>query len=299
MTPESAGPLLAGFISFVRRYSLPVFFVLVFLLTWPLQIVDALGSHGIINIRVPLVLQIVFVAYMPTVAALIVCWISEGRAGVKQLFRKLLIWRVGAGYYAFALGGFAVFCAVAILLSNVVMPGTAGTLLAGEFAYAGWMLPAMIPALFLATTLVNGEELAWRGYALPRLQSRWSALTSSFQLGLVWIVFHLPLWLTYRGYPFDFMAVLSWSCQLLGASIIFTWLYNNTRGSVLLAYLLHGSINTWTRVFGMEAAPASAGWLLTALVCAFAVGLMVRLGGRDLRRSGSRVRHIDFWKDGH
>src|SRR5690606_15610728 len=128
-------------------------------------------------------------------------------------------------------------CAMAVFFSNMLAGQTGASILGADAAKAGFMLVALAPALFLVTTLVNGEELAWRGYALPRLQCRWNAAYSSLILGFIWIVFHVPMWLTLRARPLDLMAVLSWSLQLLGASVIFTWLYNNTRGSVLLAYL--------------------------------------------------------------
>lgn len=276
--------------SYVEKHTLPCFFILVFALTWLLQIVDALGSHGLLPVRVPLVMQVLLVAYMPTLAAVIMAALTGGRTEVKDLLRKLLIWKVELRWYLAAVFIFAAICASAVLLTKQVTDATL-PLLSGQVASAGWALLFMLPALFLVTTLINGEELAWRGFALPRLQTRWSAGTSSLLLGTVWIMFHLPMWLTYRGYPLDASAVLSWSVQLLGASVIFTWLFNNTRGSVLLAYLLHGSVNTWTRVFPIESAPPLTGWLITGFVCLTALGLIVSCGWEHLRRSGQRVAY--------
>lgn len=275
---------------FLYRNHLVVFFILVLVLTWPLQIVDALGSHGLLPVRVPVILQVLFVAYMPTTAALIMAALMEGKQGVLSLLKKLLIWRVGVRWYAVAIGAFGLFCGASVFISNVVAGQPGATLLGDDAAKAGSLLLVMAPAVFLVTTLVNGEELAWRGYALPRLQRCWSALSSSLILGFMWILFHVPMWLTLRTYPVDGVAILSWALQLLGASVIFTWLFNNTRGSVLLAYLLHGSVNTWTRIFALDSGSALAGWVLTALVCGAALALTLFLGADNLRRSGERLR---------
>lgn len=276
--------------SFVQRRKLLVFFILVFLLTWPLQVVDALGSHGFLSFRVPILYQILFVAYMPTLASVIVTGMTEGKAGVKFLLRKALIWRVGLGWYIFAIFGFAAFCAGAVVIANLLSTETSIPLVGREVANSSVVeMVGMVPLLFIVVTLINGEELAWRGFALPRLQDRYSALISSLLLGLVWVLFHLPLFLTYTGFPLDLAGMLSRSIQLLGSAIIFTWLFNNTRGSVLLAYLLHGSVNTWTRVISINESPALVGWLLTAFVCVFALFLVFVFGPKHLRWNGHRV----------
>jgi membrane protease YdiL (CAAX protease family) len=273
------------FTSFVQRHTLPVFFIMVLLLTWPLQVVDALGSHGLLPFRVPILYQILFVAYMPMVAAVVVEGMTEGKAGIKALLQKVLIWRVGMGWYIFAIFGFALFCGGAVVLAKLLST-EAIPLLGQEVANSsGVKMLLMVPLLFLVVTVINGEELAWRGFALPRLQERHSALTSSLLLGLVWVLFHLPLFLTSTGFPLDVLGILSRSIQLVGASVIFTWLYNHTRGSVLLAYLLHGSANTWTRVFPISESSAMVGWLLTALICLFAFFLLVVFGPTHLRRT--------------
>lgn len=299
-------PKPATFTSFVHRHTLLVFFILVFLFTWPLQVVDALGSYGILSFRVSIIFQIIFVAYMPTVAAVLVTGISEGKVGIKALLQKVLIWRVGIGWYVFSIFGFAAFCGGAVMLANLMGAEEPLPFFGREVSNLSSVeLIFMVPLLFLVVTVINGEELAWRGFALPRLQERNSALTSSLLLGLVWVIFHLPLFFTNTGFPMDVSGILSRSIQLMGASVIFTWLFNNTGGSVLLAYLLHGSVNTWTRVFPMNDSPALVGWLLTILVCLFALFLVILFGPKHLRHTGQRVKNIvpsashevDLWNE--
>src|SRR5574339_232158 len=90
--------------SSVRKYPLTIFFFLAIGLTWIFMIADALGSQGILSFRLPLPLMLVM-GYMPTLAAVIVVGKTQGKAGVRALFRKLLIWRVGLRWYLFALFG--------------------------------------------------------------------------------------------------------------------------------------------------------------------------------------------------
>ena len=281
-------------LNILRRHELVFFFALVFLLTWPLQVIDALGSHGVLPFRIPFWMQLIIVAYMPTVAAIIVAALAEGRVGVRELLGKLLIWRVGARWYALAIFGYAVLCGGAIIVGNILSESPTFPLLSNDLFKGSslqWLI--MLPVFFLIITLTNGEELAWRGFALPRLQACWNALNSSLILGLIWVAFHLPLFLTLMDAEvgLNFMAMASKSLQLVGASIIFTFLYNHTRGSVLLAYLLHGAANTWTRIFPIDQAPAHIGWWLTVFICATAVLLVLIFGAHNLSRNGQRIQH--------
>src|SRR5215216_4901987 len=94
-------------ITFVQKYPLITFFLLVFGLTWSFMIVDALGSQDILPFRLPIPL-LILMGYMPTLAAVIVTSLTKGKAGVGALFSKLLIARVGIKWYAFAIFGYGV-----------------------------------------------------------------------------------------------------------------------------------------------------------------------------------------------
>src|SRR6185295_2586477 len=95
-TPTSA------FARLLRQYPLTGFFLLAYALTWPYMIVDALGSHGLLPFRLPVLLWIPM-GYGPTFAALIVTGAISGKAGIRMLLRRLLIWRVGLPWYAIAI----------------------------------------------------------------------------------------------------------------------------------------------------------------------------------------------------
>jgi membrane protease YdiL (CAAX protease family) len=276
---------------FIQRYPLFSFFLLVFGLTWPFLIVDALGSHGVFSFRLSIPL-LILTGYMPTLAALIVIGLTKGRAGIRDLFGKLLIARVGLRWYLFAIFGFGALCAATVLLTNLAGVSPALPLLsrsAPSFSNPlGFALNVLL--LFVVTGIVNGEELAWRGYALPKLQEKYSALVSSLILGVIWTMFHLPLFFTLTGSSQAHESFLVFLMGTVGLTVLFTWMYNHTRGSVLLAYLLHAGTNTWTRVFSVDNGNAVEGWILTGLIVLLAVIVLVTDGREDLTRMGARIR---------
>jgi len=275
--------------SWIEKYQIPVLFLLVLGLTWPFMIVDVLGSRDILPFRVPVVLWLVM-GYMPTLAAVIVTGLTQGREGVRALFRKLLIARVGFKWYLFAIFGLAVVCIVDILLSNQLGSSPARLILPEEALAAGpigLLLNAVLG--FLIRGVFNGEELAWRGAALPRLQAKYNALTSSLILSIPWILFHLPLFFT-KGSTQENMSFVAYAVQLAATSILFTWLYNNTRGSVLLAYLMHAAMNTWTEFFAIDPANLFQGWMLNGVLIVIAVIAIAVSGAENLSRTNSRIK---------
>jgi membrane protease YdiL (CAAX protease family) len=218
----------------------------------------------------------------PTVAALLLTWRTDGQSGVRRLLARLVRVRVPLRWYA------ATLLPVGLgLLGWWVLRTTAGAGPLGQFGGDVGRLPLpVVVALFLVSSLGSGalgEELGWRGYALPRLQARFGALEASIVLGAVWAVWHLPVFaLTGAGdaHPFEWYLL-----RLLAISILMTWVFNHTRGSVLHAVLLHASVNgTEAFVSGTLQTPLLEfryGQVMTLLMVAAAL-LVVAAWGRDL-----------------
>ena len=124
---------------------------------------------------------------------------------------------------------------------------------------------------FVLLFLINSEELVWRGSLLPRLQARWSALGASVFIGVFEGLFHLPLFFQ----PSSDQAAAGLPVFMVGSvagAIILSWVFNNTRGSLLLVQLFHICANTWITLFA--AAPAdnvAAQWLFNGLLVVAAV----------------------------
>ena len=203
----------------------------------------------------------------PIVAVLIVSAALGGWTEIKQLLKKLLIWRVGFQWYLFVF----LFPVVARLLAtgiDLLLGGQAPQFLSSKTVnYVGVSPLLLLVALFAINFVVPSliEEIGWRGFALPRLQGRFGALWASLLLGLLWGLWHFhPL--NFHSYqPVMFWFVLSTIC----ASVIYTWLYNHTGGSVLIAALFHASNNV--SEFVVPVAPLNTGIGVTTAYIALRV----------------------------
>ena len=267
-------------ISWVRRHPVLGGFGLMFACTWPIDLWAAADSHGWTSVRIPPVLP-VLVGYGFVVAAVVATWIVDGRDGVRSLLRRFLIWRVGLWWYAVILLGPAVVDITAIVLDAVLGGG------APDFAHpfatrilpAGTSLWAAAPLFLLFGAFTNAEEIGWRGYALPRLQARHSALAATLVIGVVWAFWHVPKFLTAgsaQDYPFWLFLV-----DTTAKAVVFTWVFNSTGGSLLTVTLLHASLNT--SVVFLPILPAATGDVRPTLIaiglrCAVAVVIVLVAG---------------------
>ena len=259
----------------MRQHPLLAFFILAFGFTWAIEI--PMQAWQIAPLQF-------LVGWMPGLAALFVTGMIEGRSGMRALLRTLFIWRVGVQWYVVALFGFL-----------VVWFGTQA--LNPLFGGTGIHLPPLSMALVAAfiaelvlRMLLSSEQLAWSGFALPRLQARHSALVASLVLGVIWATWHLPLFFVPGS-----QANAGFGIFLVGivcTRIMLTWVFNNTGGSVLLCGLLHQSMNVWTDILAPSAAAAPADqvvnqWLGLGLNLFIAALVVVVFGGRRLSRRPS------------
>ena len=257
--------------SVVRRYPLIVFFVLAYVFswwTWPLYAFGLSPSP--------------IIAFGPFLAAILVLALTTGKGGVVTLLRRMVRWRVRPVWYAVALLLPVAISGGAALL-NVVL-GASAPSPAELGAWSG-----LVPTFFLQL-LVPGiggawEEPGWRGYALPKLQGGHSALLASLILGVVWAFWHLPLMVIGQIHLSDPVFIVAWT-------VVFTWVFNNTNGSVLIAMLMHNMHNVisggyFSAMFS-GADWVRQGWLLVALWCAVAAIVVVVNGPEHLSRKYTR-----------
>jgi len=211
----------------------------------------------------------------PTLAAVMVLMLTEGKDSPRELFRALVQW-AGAGWLAVALLSPLVLALVAWALE----PLLGGPQLALAAMPWGAML-AFLPLMLLSNVW---EELGWRGYALPRLQQRYSALGTSVLMGLLWSLWHLPLMLN----PDAAMATLPlWAEPIfaISLSIIYTWLYNHTAGSLLYVTLFHAASNAVAfALFDVHPDFARHYVLMVGVTAAAAAALVVIFGPARLKR---------------
>lgn len=232
--------------TWLKSHSIVVYFILTYIISWSFMIPVALSAKGWISVKVPYGFYY-FASFGPLTAALIVTGLTEGGKGISQLLGRLLKWRVAFKYYAFAvLGPIALF--VLAVLANFVITGTWPDLnLLGEADYMPYLTPVGALLLWVFTYSI-GEETGWRGFALPHLQSHRKASSATLILALLWAGWHLPAFFFRDTYTdLGILGFPIFAISVLCTTVVFTWLYNSTEGSLLLVVLFHAFFN-WLSV---------------------------------------------------
>ncbi|MBW7916197.1 MAG: CPBP family intramembrane metalloprotease [Trueperaceae bacterium] len=245
-----------------RDRGLGLFFVLAFALPWAVWGTTIAQQRGIISWHVPSSLAFWLGLTIATFGA---AALTGGWPALRDVLLRMVRARVAWRWYAVALLLTPVIAMVSALVGRSV---GAPTHVGDTVGAAG--LPGLLALnvwLFLLT-----EEAAWRGFALPRLQARSTPLTAALLLGLVWGVWHLPLFLTrgtfQAGLPFaGFMA------SIVATSVMVSWLYNHTRGSVLLAAIFHAATDVTIAYSGVMNSGGALFWLFVAAQCLVAAVL--------------------------
>jgi membrane protease YdiL (CAAX protease family) len=225
--------VISGLSHLVRRHPLVAFFVLTYGLSWALWIPLAIFRDAASGPYSTLALLIG--SNIPSAVAIVLTLVGFGKGATRKLLGQLLIWRFGWRWYLVLLAPTALVVGT-ITLVAVTRGGPTATL-------AVPLLSAIITVAFMTFPgSALGEEIGWRGFALPRVQARRTALTASLVIGSLHGLWHLPLWL--RGDADHQLSVYpAFLIQTLALAVIYTWLYNSTKGSLLLVVLFHTATN--------------------------------------------------------
>jgi membrane protease YdiL (CAAX protease family) len=178
----------------------------------------------------------------PAIGALIVVGIAEGSDGIKALVRSLFQWRVSFVWYLVVLLGPALTMVTAVLLYNVFGGNSSVPNLNDWISILPQHLLVILSLFLFMMVGIWGEEVGWRGFALPKLQEAYHPLWASLILGAIWAVWHLPAFFVENsqqaqlGMTYFFLATL-------GYSILYTWVYNGSKESLLMMWLLHSANN--------------------------------------------------------
>lgn len=262
--------------------SLLRFFALTYVVTWTFFIAAAVLSRSLPSSAGPplgLSALVLLGTFAPSMVALGLTARAEGRAGVRALLSRLFQWQVSARWYVFAVGYMAAIKLTVALVHRVATGAWP------RFGDTPWVL--MIAATVFSTVIGGqaGEEIGWRGYALPRLAARFGLGGASIVLGVIWACWHLPLFYFHGAdtYGQSFPAYL---LQVTALSVAIAWVYWRTNGSLLLTMLMHAAINntkdivpsiprTATSPFAPHASLTS--WLAVALLWIVAGYFLVRM----------------------
>jgi len=227
----------------IKRFPLTFFFILTFLLIWLSMAANVSGlfptfgewtwrveGHPVATFRTRQTL----INWIPNMVCLFVLWQTEGWKAVKKLFAGFLKWKVG-----FRIWSWAIILPLASSVAATVFQGLRGGEL--QFTQLPYLpLVLLIRFLLALTTESVGGEAGWRGFAQARLQEKYHPLLTSFWVGLLWGLSHLPI-VTIRG--FNAQELWYFMVSIISLSIILTWFYNTTHGSLLVVAFVHALMN--------------------------------------------------------
>jgi membrane protease YdiL (CAAX protease family) len=239
----------------IRRHPLIAFFVIAFAGEWIafLPLVLAQNGLGLLPYTVPALgpisagnwFTVLASIAGPTLASLTVTAITTGKAGVRKLLRRYVLWRVGLRWYLLVLVGVPL---IQLALSSVFL-GTAPLT-----AFIQWW--PLYFTVFLPNVLIIGvatqiwEEGGWSGFAVPKLQQRFGAWRMTLIFGPLWALFHLPAFFVpgviFQSKVDAITMVVQMVVLIIAATlirIVMTWVFNNTKASILIAILLHAALD--------------------------------------------------------
>ena len=267
---------MAAIPSSAKHRPLATFYLLTFALSWIIWIAMAATSLGI-DTAPGRALNVV-AGYGPTVAALVLTALYHREAGLRKMLGRLAHWRVSPVWFIVAL--FMLPATMLLAIAIMAATGERWPPMAAPGPLAALMATEFVRVLFLGGPL--GEELGWRGYALPALLARRSPFSAGVLLGIVWGLWHAPLYFVpgtgqfefaqgSGSFPVPFLGFLTWT---IGLSILYTWLLLNTGGSLLIVVLFHTSTNLASFLPFALGMPGSAAPLLNVLLT-WALALVV------------------------
>lgn len=232
--------------SWIQRHPLAAYFLIAFVGAWVLLIPLAM-STGFNMFTMPdpvLMLLFVISAYPgPFLAALVVTRAVEGKEGVRRLWKRVFQFRAGFQWYLAA-----IFIMMVIWLAAYSIPyrgAPVRDLLANPTLLLTVFLPWIGFGLFVPSL---SEEIGWRGFALPRLQNQYGPLVGTLILGILHGLWHLPALFTAFMGPMRPDQVLPFVIAAAAGTFLYTWVYNNTRGSIWMVILMHAASNATARV---------------------------------------------------
>lgn len=249
------------------RHEIVLYLVLAYAISWsiwPLVLMNPESS--------PLV------PFGPGLAAVLVAFLAGGRAGLSGLLRQLGRWRVNPAWYGVALG----------------VPVAVTALALGAAVVAGAPVPTWEPSDVLqiagslaVTIVIVGifEEVGWRGFLLPRLQRGRSALAAALIVGLVWLPWHFPEFVSDPGQR----PLAPFAIYVFALSVLLAWLYNSTQASLPIVILFHAAFNSFAQFFlsGVEGSQyLVAWWAMAGLIMVLTLAVVGYAGSHNLVRGG-------------
>ena len=256
-----------GIKALLARYPLVFYFIMAYAFSWlaEMPLVLSQDGAGLLSYRSPLGMYAsngVATFVGPFLSAFIMTGITEGSSGVGRLVRRMVLWRVGFSWYLFAFLGIPAIMVLSVIFLPGVLASFQGLAIVIFLPFQGLapLSPLSLLVLFVTVFFLGGplgEEPGWRGFALPRLQRRYGPLVGSLMLAPLWAFWHLPIfWVPAWNYPPTILNIVMFVIAAIAFTIVMTWVFNNTKGSVFIAVLVHATYNTYLAIlYGLFPTP--------------------------------------------
>jgi membrane protease YdiL (CAAX protease family) len=265
--------------TWAKKRPLPTYFILAYALSWVIEIPLALEAQGIIQAEIPFSLHYL-AAFGPMLSALIVTGWTGGSSGLREILGRMAKWKVDISWWLVAMAPLGLYLLVAAALW-MARDQRIDLAVMGQVDFLPRLGLVVLPIWIL--TFGIGEETGWRGFALPRLQKDRSAFKASIIFWVVWALWHFPLFF----YSYDITVLPGFLIGLLAGTIVLTWLYNSTSGSILMVTLWHGTFNFTTACVTCKTGLSAA--VISTLVMVLAVVVVVLFKPDRLSRSEKQV----------
>src|SRR5919202_4972531 len=275
--PASADTLPTATLSWLRRHAVISYFVLAYALSWAVWIPMALAGARVYQGQAwPSHIPGLF---GPLAAAFIMSAVVAGSAGMRDLLRRMLRWRVAARWYLVAVSPLA-FYALAVITLAALGQGWPDLAQMGTFSGLPVVTVPVMGLLLLATSYA--EETGWRGFAAEELLKTRSLLWTALVIGLLWTFWHVPSVFMIENYRQMGIAIVPiLTLGIVSGSILLAWLYRGSGGSVFLVALWHGCYNLVTATAAGAAVPAAVVSTAVMLWAIVIVVAEVRRGRRE------------------
>ena len=257
---------------FSKNKPLIIFFFIAFILAWALMGLAVAQNYGWIELAIPLEPILIIGSWIPNIAAfLVIAFVLKRKGGIKKLFEGWIKFKVPAFWYLVTLSPI-VISVLSIFIYKLLYGVAPVEAVVND--------PTGLIALIVMITITGamGEELGWRGFALPWLQSRMNALSASILLGMLWVIWHAPLW--FAGLGFEETPFLAYAIIGISFTVLVTWACNNSRGSLVIASLFHLTLN-----ISINAIESKAFYIHAFLFIAFAMIIVLIYGYSRLSKS--------------
>ena len=284
----------------LSRYPLISFFVIAYAGSWlvVLPYLRSASGAGLLPFDwpVPFAVSAALAPFAgPFLAAFVMTGVTEGNPGIRRLLGRMVQWRVGLWWYLFALVGIPAIT----VLGAIALPGVLAS-----FESPSLSLLLTYPIAFVTALVIGGplgEEPGWRGFALPRLQRLYGPLGGSLVLGPLWGLWHLPyFWMPEWGTPKESGLDIVWyALAAIALTIVYTWVFNKTKGSLVIVLLVHASNDAFF-INQLFRAPIVTDSLLPFVVGFGAAALLLvfftrgRLGYADSEQQEAEERDKSF-----